>query len=337
MLEKTDNHLFFEQMCTALQLGTLKGKAKRVSGGYMHKMFHIKTDSGNYAVKLLNPAIMQRENVFENYNRAEALEKKLQEAGIPVVPALQFQNTKMQCMDGQYFYVFNWTEGKALTPKQIKEKHCTIMGEILAKMHLIECRKGEGKQNKELMVDWDAYIAQAQHVNLELAALLSDNRELLYRCQQMGNDAVSKIPNVTCISNGDMDVKNVLWLKDSPQIIDLECLCYGNPFTELFQLALCWSGLEQHRINYNLLKAFIQSYVQTFGAIPVDWEVLYSSDTGRLEWLAYNVKRALGIECTDEAEGKLGMEQVKATMQHILYYEEIREPLLTYLHQSVDC
>ena len=98
----------FNNISGALGLGELKAPAERVYGGLMHSMYRMVTDKGRYAVKLLNPEIMKRPDVFENYRIAEGLENKLQEAGIPIVPALEFTGSKMQCINGQYFYIFNW-------------------------------------------------------------------------------------------------------------------------------------------------------------------------------------------------------------------------------------
>ncbi|MDE6111549.1 MAG: hypothetical protein K2F65_06515, partial [Eubacterium sp.] len=87
-------------------------------------MYRIETNIGDYAVKLLNPVIMQRADVMKNYALAESLEAKLQSANIPVVPALEFNGKKMQCIDNQYFYVFDWISGKSLNQNKIKREHC---------------------------------------------------------------------------------------------------------------------------------------------------------------------------------------------------------------------
>ena len=150
---------------------------------------------------------------------------------------------------------------------------------------------------------------------------------------EQGNAACKRLPEMLCVSNGDMDSKNVLWTDRKPMIIDLECLKYDNPFTELFQLALCWCGYECCKINYNLLGAFVKAYIDEYGGINVCWEDLYYSNIGRLEWLEYNVKRALLIECNDKTEQKLGIKQVKETMKHIVYYDKIKDALLSYLNE----
>lgn len=323
---------FFQNICSSLKLGRLKGKPKRVSGGYMHKMYRIKTDTGQYAVKILNPSVMQRADVFDNYRLAERLEKKLQVNGIPVIPALEFNHQKMQCIDNQYFYVFSWINGKSLKAGSIKEEHCRIMGKTLAQIHNIEFKR-ISTEKRDVHIDWDYYIALAEKICPQISNLLVKNRARLYDFIKKGNQASRRIPEVSCICNGDMDSKNVLWVADHPFIIDLECLNYGNPYTELFQLALCWCGYEHCKINYNLLGAFIRAYLNEADLSDLNWEDLYYSNVGRLEWLEYNIKRALLIECEDRAEQKLGIAQVKETINHIVYYEKCKCELLTFLNQ----
>ncbi len=327
------NSDFFQTVCSSLMLGKVKGKPKKVSGGYMHKMYRIKTDNGRqYAIKLLNPMIMQREDAFENYRLAEELERKLQQSGISVIPALEFNHKKMQCIHNQYFYVFNWVNGKSLKAGKIKEKHCAVMGKTLAQIHNIECR-AEYSKKQEVVIDWDFYIEKSKKDCTEITALLTGNRELLYSSAKNGNQAFKQLPEVSCISNGDMDSKNVLWENHKPFIIDLECLNYGNPYTEMFQLALCWCGYPHCKINYNLLGAFFRAYLRESDlAYDLNWEALYYSNIGRLEWLEYNIKRALFIECADREEQKLGIEQVKETVNHIVYYEKVKNELLDFLN-----
>jgi len=326
----TNETAILDNIRKLLSLGTLTISIKRVAGGFMHKMYRLETDAGIYAVKLLNPVIMTRPDVFKNYETAEHLEKKLQENGIPVVPALEFDGKKMQCISNQYFYIFDWVAGHALTAGEIQKEHCEIIGAILARIHNIERSKNSLLRN-DLNIDWDFYIELAREKCPDILELLKVNKELLYKSQADGNDALKRISDTTVISNGDMDSKNVLWVGGEPQIIDLECLGYGNPYTELFQLALCWSGYEQCAINYDLLKAFVKAYTKEWGTIDADWEDIYKSNLGKLEWLEYNVKRALMLECGSHEEQQLGIEQAEETMAHIIYYDRVKEKLLSEL------
>ena len=78
------------------ELGKVVFPVVPVSGGFMHRMFRAETGEKAYAVKHLNPEIMKRPGVMENYRRAEKLEQILEDAGIPVVPALMLNGRKMQ-------------------------------------------------------------------------------------------------------------------------------------------------------------------------------------------------------------------------------------------------
>ena len=89
-----------EQLIKRYNLGDITGDILPVSGGLMHKMFKVQTSTGIYAVKCLNPEIMKRPGVMENYKKAEALERILADNNISIVPALTFDEGKMMELDG---------------------------------------------------------------------------------------------------------------------------------------------------------------------------------------------------------------------------------------------
>lgn len=114
MKEKTIEDLLVKlvQMC---DLGKIIADVESVSGGLMHRMYKVRTDSGIYAVKHLNAEIMKRPGVHENYARAEKIERILENNDIPIVPAMVIGGNKMQKIDNQFFYVFRWQKGKLIT------------------------------------------------------------------------------------------------------------------------------------------------------------------------------------------------------------------------------
>lgn len=97
----------------------------------------------------------------------------------------------------------------------------------------------------------------------------------------------------------------------------------------MFELALCWSGYEGCNINFNL---FNTSYFDNTNLdTNVDWEALYYSNNGRLGWLEYNIKRALMFECDNEEEQQLSISEVKETVEHIIYYDKVKDEILNYI------
>lgn len=109
-----------------------------------------------------------------------------------------------------------------------------------------------------------------------------------------------------------------------PFIIDLECLDYGNPFPEMLQLALSWAGGDVCSIDPGRLHTFFTAYRAEYGEIPVDWKMLSGAGYFWLDWLEYNTKRALRIECGDEEEQRLGLREAHETIRRIAYYRSAR-------------
>lgn len=326
---RRNNLKILEDICQQYNLGALQCPPLPLKGGFLHKMYSLFTEKGRYAVKLLNPYIMRRDTAMENYRRAEELELLLENNKLPIIPALQFAGRKMQKIDGQYFYLYEFYDGKSLKKNEIGDIHCRIIGNLLAKIHQLDCREEQQIRN-EIHVDWDSYIEQLETKNQELCQLLKDHRAILYESQTNGNLAIKKLPKVVCICHNDMDSKNVLWKGTDCRLIDLESLDYSSPYIEAYELALCWSGYEDCNIDYDLLRSFLCAYAAADGKLLTDVETAYWCNYGRLEWLEYNVKRSLGMECAPD-EMEAGISQVKDTMAHVVYYHNIKDKLLSIL------
>lgn len=310
----------------------MTGEPVPLSGGFMHRMYALETEKGKLAVKLLNPHVMEREDAMSNYALAERLEKRLEEHGIPILPALTIHGRKMQEVtlprgsagfSPRYFYLFDYFEGRPVQGDSITAYHCREMGKVLARIHGIEVGES-GEEPEQMHIDWDFYAEALKERDRELYRLLQKSMGIILESQEEGNRARRRLPRISAICHNDMDSKNVLWRGDGYRIIDLECMSYGNPQMELYELALCWSGYETCHIDFRLFHEFLDGYAEAGGALPEDWETLYACSNGRLEWLEYNIKRVLGIDC-GSGEREMGIRQVRETLAHIEYYAKIKE------------
>lgn len=306
----------------------LKGEPIRLNGGFMHKMYKVETEHGIYALKLLNSFVMQRETAMANYAKAEQLEILLGQQEIPILPSLSFDGRKMQEIDGEYFYLFDYFSGKSLKNNEITEYHCREIGKVLAKIHNID-KKFEDKTFFEMSIEWKFYITEMKKVDVRLYAILKDAFLVIKDSQNRGNLARKKLLSIVSVCHNDMDCKNILWNGNDYRIIDLECLSYNNSFMELFELALCWSGYEDCQIDFQKFQVFLQGYKNAGGELPTDWETLYDCNNSRLEWLEYNIKRVLGIDCGDD-EKEIGVKQIEETVQQIIYYSEMKKQILEH-------
>ena len=319
---------FFDKLVSNLNLGKLVEEPSRVSGGLTHKTYKIVTDKNKFIVKLLNPNIMKRPTALGNFERADKFEMIFQDNNIEAIYSLEFKGKKMQLQDGQYFYVYNWYDGKSLKDTEINKIHCEKIGSVLAKIHSITLK--EENWNEDVKnIDWKYYIDLAKEKESPIYDMLFDKIDLLNDSMKKGNEVVNKLPNYTAVCHNDLDSKNVLWINDDFKIIDLESLDYSNPYLELFLLALCWSGYESCNINFELFKTFLDSYFEKSKlSRNIDWEVLYYANNGRLEWLEYNIKRALMLETDSEEEQQLGINEVKETIERVVYYDLVKEEIL---------
>lgn len=315
-------------------LGEITSEVESVSGGLMHRMYKVATDKGVFAVKHLNSEIMKRPDVFENYARAEKIEIILEQNDIPMVPALAFGGKKMQNVEENYFYVFRWQNGNITDWNHISKEQCYMAGNILGKIHAIEPENVEVEVPEISRIDWQGYIQKAKEQNSVIAALLEEKQELLVYAENELNKAKAALPAMRCLSNEDMDPKNIMWENGSPWVIDLECLDYGNPMSHAMILALQWAGTVTEAVDIDKLVAFFDGYLKAYDNGFRGYHNLVGVAYNWVDWLEYNIRRALG-NCVDESEQELGVSEVRNTIRRIEYLREVEVQIREVLQTRV--
>lgn len=315
----------FDRICTALSLGELTAPPLRLSGGYTHQMFRLVTASGDYAVKLLNPEIMSRPDALENYRTAEGFEALLKNENLPILPAKVIHGRKLQRVDGQYLYVFDYFDGRVLQAEDITPAHCAKIGAVLARIHGLARQREAASAESSAPIAWDALAeallasADAQAEGCALRAAIP-----LLKCVTAAmEEANARLPRVEALCHNDMDPKNVLWQGEDFRIIDLECLGYADPRQELLDLAVSWSGGREAQF-----KAFVSAYAAQGGVFPADAAAVYDSRRNILDWLAYNARRTLA---DDPEERRIAREQIRWSLEKIRQDTEMREAILRWM------
>lgn len=233
--------------------------------------------------------------------------------------------------------VFQWVEGKSVFPPDISKKHCKIIGDILGKMHRLNISlddvKAEG--TGELMYEWDKYLqmAKKQETQANDWFLRYENAmEDILAWNRAACNAQEILNQNKVISHGDLDPKNVMWDGYTPYIIDWEAAGYVNPYQELLEVVNYWADDGKGSLNKDYFDAIIEAYGRHVSLRNAAWDNVFAgSYAGMLGWLAYNVKRALGIEASDDAEIRLGEEQVEGTINALYDYQEKVELLKDWL------
>lgn len=307
----------FQELCSMLGLGSLDSGPVQVFGGLLHRMFRVGTTQGQYAVKRMNPEIMGRPGVYDNFRRSERIAQAAYQAGIPAVCAIRLDGEFMHAIDGDVFMVFEWVEGVSLPPVAASPEQCRRIGSLVARIHRIDMNP-ETKETSYAFspVPWESLAAQGAAKGVswskEIAAAVPDLEQWTMRC----NEAIAALQGRFVASHRDMDQKNVLWRDErTPQVIDWEAAGYANPAMDLVDLALNWGGLASGQVERESFEAVIQGYLGSGGSISETWEdAVYANFAGRLEWLEYNMKRSIGIVASDEEERQLGIRETEATL-----------------------
>ena len=312
-------------------LGKVLGEILPVSGGLMHQMFKVRTKTGTYAVKCLNPEIMSRPEALKNYAEAERLERILEDNGLPVVAALKFHDKKMMSVNGRYYYVFPWQEGKITDFEAITNEQCFKAGEILGRIHGIDSKTVAPVEPELSQVDFKALLTDAKGKESSIAPLLEANLSLLENAQNKLNDARKRLPSMRAISNDDMDPKNIMWHEGNAYVIDLECLGYSNPISSCLDLALQWSGTVNGKFCKTNLEAFFKGYLSVYDNGFRVYDELIGIAYTWVEWLEYNIRRALGLVSSDDAEIKLGEAETQNTIDRIKYLTSIEGDICSAL------
>lgn len=319
-----------EEFCEKYNFGIVK-RITKLSGGFMHKMFKVETDKGIYAIKVLNPEVMLRSEAYNNFSISESISNLAKEHGIVVSSALKVNGEYLTKLDDLYYMKFNFVNGKTLTDEEIKVSHCEKIGKILAQLHSLNysslCIEKEIVEYKRL-VDWEAYTINSNFSKMNYKDTFLNNYKNYNLLLKKANEKFNETNNVFTLCHSDMDPKNVMWNNDEPIIIDWESASIGNPYRELLEDALCWSGFLSNHFKEEKFASVIQEYSKYKDIKNVNWSnIMWGNLVGRLGWLKYNIERSLGIKSNDSEEMELAENEVSKTIDEINRYLELMETM----------
>ena len=244
-----------ENFCKGKNLGKVINITK-LTGGLMHKMFKVETDKGIYAIKILNPEVMKRETAYNNFMVSETISNLAKENGVPVSSALKIDNNFIIEYEENYFMIFDFVHGKTLKDEEITIEHCKKIGKILSEIHDLDySHLGLDTEIKEdhFYVDWKEFTKNERFNNMSYSDIYLKNYPKYYSILQKVVDKFNESNTTLSLCHRDMDPKNVMWSDGQPIVIDWESASLSNPYRELLEDALCWSGfLSNNFIKENI-------------------------------------------------------------------------------------
>ena len=319
-----------EKFCNNYNLGKVEDISK-LTGGLVHKMFKVVTDKETYCIKVLNPSIMSRETAYSNFVTSEKISNLAKKYGIPVSSALDINGDYLTKFENNYYMVFEFVSGNILKDDEITIDHCKKIGDILANLHSLNYKEIGLEPNfvkYKNVYDWEGYANNPNIDNMSYKEIYLKNYKDYYEMLKLANEKFNSSNIVQTICHRDMDPKNVLWNNNEPIIIDWESSGMANPYRELLEDALCWSGFLSDNFDDEKFKSLFQEYMKYQKINNVDWaSVIYGNLVGRFAWLKYNLERSLGIVANEEEEIKLSQDQVIRTIDEIKRYIELIEKM----------
>lgn len=322
-----------EKLIDYFALGEIVASPKQLTGGLLHTVYEVTTQKGKYAVKELNAAIMKREEALINMVNSERIAKQLSKK-IPAVAAIRKNEMSITHIDGSYYMLFPWQVGSSVFNEEITTLHCKKIGEVLGQIHKANIVINDLNIHKiqDEIYQWKNWCDRGRQINSIWQSVLEDALEQLYIWSERAARSSDMLQTVQVISHRDLDPKNVLWDKKKPYLIDWEAAGAINPYQEFIEVINYWTCNDRGEIDLLKCEAMLRGYQQYYDLSAVNWEIVMDSTfLGMLEWLAYNIKRSLGIESNEQEQQQLGTEQVMITLQELKGYAKRVKILISWL------
>ncbi len=340
-----------KKICRSFELGEVLRQPEPVCGGRLHHVWKLETTEGSFALKVLNERLMQKKDIASAYERSENLARSFAALKIPAVSALLRNSKSLHIIEDSAYMIFPWIEGKALKVGTVDDKCAEKMGTVLGHIHAINL--GLDPEHKDFKKPafssgdpdkWSAIISETKAANIPLGDVLAENTEKIRAWSLQACNAVEVLNKNLILSHGDLDQHNVIWRDNfDPAIIDWESAGLQNPFVELLNLCLDWSGFPESSPNKQAFLACLQGYQKAnagktlFGISATAFSESGFLESGFLEtvfngeiayllrWLLFSLHRALA---SSNEEKQIALSEAQNAWRSLCLFEECKPFLI---------
>lgn len=312
-------HKSLKKICIAYQLGSPIKKPRKLSGGLLHRLWQIETNTGAYVIKKLNPNIIKNLEIAVRYRKTELIAEKLKQHRIPAVSALLQQGDPLYQVGAEIFMVFPYISGSFLKLDNVKNIHAKQIAILIAKIHQADIAIDSAPKAEYYaltLLDWENLHAKVVKYNAKVANLLKKNLPAIELITHKNTQAKLALNKNLIISHRDCDPKNVLWKSlNQPFIIDWESAGLINKTKDLITTAIYWSIDTKHDIDLKRFKLFLRTYLTQEMAITHNEiePAIYSLLGDWLIWVKFNLERLID-DSADPSERKLGAYEANNTL-----------------------
>ncbi|GAC1632429.1 MAG: aminoglycoside phosphotransferase family protein [Ktedonobacteraceae bacterium] len=310
------------RLCTVFRLGEPISKLQAVQGGMLHRLWRLHTTHGVFALKQLNPVIMRKAGIRDEYRLTERIAESMTVRGVPAAVALKGEGDggTVQEIGDATCIVYDWVEGETLSTQAVEPERTRLIGTILARMHSLQQQEFpelELPDREPFSEDeWDMLTFQSSDRDIPWTQQVRKALPLLIEWSKLATDASKMLRRTSVVSHRDLDQKNVLWRDAvSPVVIDWEAAGLTNPTMDVVGAALSWSGQNVQPPREESFHALLEGYVTAGGIIHDPGIIALHGVIGTwLGWLLFNMHRSLGESVNSEEERQVGVRETTRTL-----------------------
>ncbi len=296
-----------------------------VSGAWSNRVFRLAASGSAYAVKeMRNP--WQIERWEEWLAEAWSFELLAIEAGIAApqpVPAADTGSclARVRCLGDAAgavpVRVHHWVDGQQFDSGVVDEETARWAGQVLASLHALGVKPRDRglfpKLDTASATRWPELTEAARRSGVAWAELMNSAAASVSVMAELARAGGAR-PDEEVMSHGDIDQKNLIRTPSGPVLCDWDVAVPLVPRRELADVALsmgCWKA-------FGVACEVLRSYRSSGG----DDTEITPGDLGQpmmigLDWVTFNVDRALGLRPASQEEVALARSLVPALLAGI--------------------
>lgn len=303
---------FFSEVCRRFGLGQTTLPPVVVPGGLSNRLYHLRTDQGEFAVKRMvanadSPAFQR------NVEAAFVVEQRAAAAGISMpipipVPGSGYALARMADQNGPcWVRVHRWIAGEGVEADNLAPGDLDDLATILARLHDLPCDdivSDAALEAPSVARDWTTALAR----HADIAGSLHESVASLEHIVRLGYESGSR---ADVLSHRDLDAKNLLRGPDGFIVLDWDAAGPTNAHWDTVVMALDWAGVRADAISTDAFERFLAAYTEAGGTLGPIREASFAGwAEGVLDWLWFNLDRA---SSADPLEQNLGRHEVAAS------------------------
>jgi hypothetical protein len=211
----------------------------------------------------------------------------------------------------------HWVAGSPMGQGVVSRGTARWAGRVLALLHDLRVRPQERNlypiPNTDIADSWPDLVVHAERQRAPWAHLLTAASPAVSLIADLARSA-GFLPDQELISHGDVDQKNLIAGLSGPVLCDWDLAAPVVPRRELADVALslgCWR-------DFGIVAAVVDAY-RAAGGTDTAFE---PSDLGPslmvgLDWIAFNVERAIGLRPATAAEAQLSQRLIPGLLANL--------------------